>query len=137
LGVVVSAAPVMKASERWETLEAIHAIENPTDLTSPGPHGELGAYQFRRTTWAMHTTKAFSQALVREQSDMVAVKHYEWIREGLVRNGFEATPYNIALAWNGGLDATVKGHAPRSSKAYAARVTNIVEELKKNQMASK
>src|SRR2546430_6926225 len=37
---------------RQVTLEAIHNLENPRDLTRPGPRGELGAYQFRESTWA-------------------------------------------------------------------------------------
>lgn len=133
----VAVAPALQASDRWETLEAIHAVENPRNRTQPGPHGELGPYQFREKTWRMHTDVDFSHAIVREQADRVAVKHYEWISAGLARNGLLVTPYNIALAWNGGLDATVKGRAPTSSKAYAARVTNIVEQLKSNQVAKK
>ena len=128
--------PALRASERWETLEAIHWIENPHNSSRPGPYGELGAYQFRPTTWRMHTTVPFKQALDRTASDKVAVQHYEWIKEGLVRNGLEATPYNIALAWNGGLTATVNGSVPQAARDYAERVTNIAQSLHKTQLAS-
>jgi hypothetical protein len=126
----------LRASERWETLEAIHWIENPHDSPRPGPFGELGAYQFRESTWRTYTTVPFTQALDRRASDKVAVQHYEWLKHGLVRNGIDVTPYNIALAWNGGLAATVRGSVPAASHDYAERVTNIVQSLHKTQVAS-
>ena len=55
--------------------------------------------------------------------------HYEWLRAGLKRNGLEVTSYNIALAWNAGLSAAVKGRAPRAAKFYAERVNNLASEL--------
>jgi len=84
---------------RWATLEAIHHVENPRNVSRPGSYGELGAYQFRRSTWKSHTKVPFSRAIHRDESDRVAVKHYEWLKRGLVRNGMPITPYNIALRW--------------------------------------
>lgn len=118
-----------RADTRSDTLEAIHMVENPRDLATAGPAGELGAYQFRRETWAMHTTRPFRDALVRAYSDEVALAHYEWLRAGLKRNGLEASSYNIALAWNAGLSAVVKGRAPRAARFYAERVNNLASEL--------
>src|ERR1043165_7025437 len=80
---LLTAAIAAKADDRAALLSAIHNIENPRNLTRPGAHGELGAYQFRPTTWQMHTTIPFRQALDRETSDVVAVKHYEWLKRGL------------------------------------------------------
>ena len=60
------------ASERWATLEAIHWIENPQDSTKPGRFGELGAYQFRESTWRMHSSVPFPRAVERRVSDDVA-----------------------------------------------------------------
>lgn len=117
------------ASEmRWATLEAIHKLENPRNLTRPGPHGELGAYQIRPSTWRMHTKTPFYKANSRAESDVVAVRHYEWIKDGLTRNGVSATPYNIALAWNGGLSAAINGKSPRVAHDYAKRATNLAAE---------
>lgn len=113
---------------RWATLEAIHKLENPRNLTRPGPHGELGAYQIRPSTWRMHTKTPFYKANSRAESDIVAVRHYEWIKEGLTRNGLQATPYNIALAWNGGLTAAINGKSPRVAHDYAKRATNLATE---------
>lgn len=118
-----------RADTRSDTLHAIHLVENPRDLTRPGPAGELGAYQFRRETWAQHTTRPFRDALIRAYSDEVALSHYEWLRAGLKRNGLAVTPYNIALAWNAGLTAVVKGRVPRAARLYAERVNNLAEDL--------
>lgn len=114
---------------RWETLQAINMIENPTNSHRPGRHGELGPYQFRRTTWRMHTTRSFQLANSREHADEIAIAHYDWIREGLERNGVPASTYNIAMAWNAGLDAVIDGRAPRASRSYAQRVTNLVGDF--------
>lgn len=124
----VGLASRAEASSRGNVLEAIHCIENPRDLVRPGRHGELGAYQFRAATWRMHTTLPFERALERCISDDVALRHYEWISRGLLRNGWEPSAYNIALAWNGGLAATVRGRAPAGAHDYARRVQNLVED---------
>lgn len=112
-------------SVRWATLEAIHHLENPNNLTRPGTFGELGAYQFRQITWTMHTTLPFNRALDRTASDMVAVKHYDWLKRGLEKAGVPATTYNIALAWNAGLTAAISGKAPRAAREYASRAANL------------
>lgn len=113
------------ATTRWATLEAIHRLENPRDLPTPGPCGELGAYQFREQTWRMHTSLPFARALDRRSSDDVAVKHYDWLKRRLEGAGVPATPYAIALAWNGGLDRAVRGKACAATRDYAERVANI------------
>lgn len=138
LGVVLafSIAPsLLQASSREETLDAIHRVENPQDLTRPGKHGELGAYQFRRGTWRMYTKVPFERALDRSQSEEIAIQHYEWLRRGLARNGLPQTPYYIALAWNGGLASVVNGRSSRSSHDYAARVSNLVVDLRTSGLA--
>jgi hypothetical protein len=130
----VLASPTLRASERWETLEAIHWIENPRNSVQPGPRGELGAYQFRETTWRQYTTLPFARAVERPVSDAVAVKHYEWLKRCLVRNGVEPTPYNIAVAWNAGIAAAVRGSVQGSTRDYAERVTNIAQSLHSSQV---
>lgn len=121
--------PSALAAGRWATLEAIHCLENPRNLTRPGPFGELGAYQFRSSTWRMHTKVPFARANDRRESDLVAIAHYEYLKRGLERNGVPATPYTIALAWNGGLDGAVNGTAPRAAHDYARRAVNLAEEI--------
>ena len=129
LALVGLGATPVSALPRSITLEAIHQIENPRNLKRPGPCGELGAYQFRAETWAQHTQRPFADALDRGCSDHVAVKHYNWICERLVKNGLEASVYNVALAWNAGLNATIRGRAPRRSHDYAMRVGHIASDL--------
>lgn len=114
---------------RWATLEAIHQLENPRNVTTPGTFGELGAYQFREMTWRMHTTTPFERALDRRVSDEVAVKHYEWLKRRLDRAGLPATCYNIALAWNGGVESVLRGRAPAVAHNYAERATNLARAL--------
>jgi hypothetical protein len=134
VGVVVISLPA-RASERWATLEAIHQLENPRDSEAPGSCGELGAYQFRETTWKMHTEAPFTRALDRRSSDAVAVKHYDWIKAELEKRGVAATPYNVALAWNGGIKAVFDPHPPAVAVDYANRAANIASVLEKSQLA--
>lgn len=119
-----------KAADRWETLRAIHWVENPTNQTKVGKFGELGPYQFRPATWRMHTAKPFNLAVQRAESDAVAVKHYEWIKRSLERAGVEASAFNIAMAWNCGVQAVVNGRIPTVTYQYARRVTNLIESFR-------
>ena len=124
------------ASERWETLQAINWVENPSNSPRAGPGGELGPYQFRPATWHMYTQKPFALALLREHSDDVAVRHYEWIKRSLQSSGIEPTPFFIALAWNAGIGKVVKGRAPASAYQYASQVNNLVGVLKARQISA-
>ncbi|MDQ5979093.1 MAG: hypothetical protein QG602_2067 [Verrucomicrobiota bacterium] len=130
LGLVLGFTIKAAADDRWETLRAINWVENPTNHTRAGRFGELGPYQFRPTTWRMHTKRPFSQAVQREAADEVAVRHYEWIRINLERAGVDATPFNIAMAWNSGVNNVLKGRVPNVSYDYATRVTNLVQTFK-------
>lgn len=120
---------VVGAAGRWETLRAINWVENPTNQTGVGRFGELGPYQFRPATWRMHTDKPFRLAVQRQAADEIAVKHYEWIKRTLEQRGVEASVFNIAMAWNCGVEAVLSGRAPAVSHNYAERVTNLVETL--------
>jgi hypothetical protein len=118
-----------QAASRSATLEAIHKLENPRNSPKPGRHGELGAYQFRASTWKMHTAVPFQHALDRGTSDAIALKHYEWIKRGLEAARVPATPYYIALAWNSGLNAAITGRSPRIAHDYAQRAANLATAL--------
>ncbi|HWA28053.1 MAG TPA: hypothetical protein VG734_20545 [Lacunisphaera sp.] len=120
------------ADDRWETLRAINWVENPTNHTRVGRFGELGPYQFRAATWRMHTKKSFQLAKQRAAADEVAVAHYEWIKQRLEKAGVDATTFNIAMAWNTGVDNVVNGRAPTASFDYAQRVTNLVHTFKQH-----
>jgi len=135
LTAVLGFAPGATASDRWETLRAINWVENPTNHARYGAKGELGPYQFRSGTWRMHTKRPFTQAAQREAADEVAVAHYEWIRERLAEAGVEASVFNIAMAWNCGGSAVIRGRAPVVSFRYAEQVVNLVEQQKRDQAA--
>jgi ABC-type glycerol-3-phosphate transport system substrate-binding protein len=126
---------VAQGTDRWETLQAINWVENPTNQTTVGRFGELGPYQFRPATWRMHTQKPFRQAIHRDVADEVAVKHYEWIKRTFVQAGVEPNVFNIAMAWNCGAGAVIAGRAPAVSYQYAQRVANLVETLKERAQA--
>jgi hypothetical protein len=132
---LLGAASPVAASERWETLQAIHLLENPNDTDRPGSLGELGAYQFREQTWKMHTSAPFSLALDRRVSDAVAVKHYDWLKSALERRGVEATPFRIALAWNAGLAAALGARPSPAAVDYATRVANLAGDLRRRELA--
>lgn len=121
---------VAEGSDRWETLRAINWVENPTNQTAVGRFGELGPYQFRPATWRMHTDKPFRLAVQRSVADEVAIKHYEWIKRTLEQHGVEASVFNIAMAWNCGVDAVLSGRVPDVTYHYAERVTNLVDTFK-------
>jgi len=122
----------VQAEDRSETLRAINWVENPTNQTHVGRFGELGPYQFRPATWRMHTNKPFNLAIRRQEADEVAVKHYEWIKRTFEAAGVEVNPFNIALAWNSGVDSVLSGRVPSSSYHYAERVTNLVETFRQS-----
>jgi hypothetical protein len=133
---VALALPGLGASERAETLRAINWVENPTNHTRRGSRGELGPYQFMPHTWRLHTRAPFSQAVLRAQADLIAVKHYEWLKDGLREAGIDPNPYNIALAWNCGLGAVKSGRIPAVSYGYAERVQNLVEQQRARRQAA-
>ncbi len=133
----LAAATQALGSERWATLEAIHQLENPRNLEQPGSLGELGPYQFREDTWKMHTTAPFSRALDRRSSDAVAVKHYDWIKSELERRGIAATPYRIALAWNGGIRAVFIEHPSAVAVDYASRAANLALAFERSELAAR
>jgi hypothetical protein len=78
----------------------------------------------------MHTDKPCRLAVQRDTSDEIAVKHYEWIKRNFERAGVAVNPFNIALAWNCGVDAVISGRAPSASYGYAERVNNLVETFR-------
>jgi hypothetical protein len=94
-----------------------------------GKLGERGSYQFRRSTWRMHTNSSFDLAENREVANAVAKRHYAWIEAQLKANGLNPSPYNVALAWNAGVNAVIRGNAPAVAHDYATRVLNIASTI--------
>ena len=130
-----SAAPAENKSEvigaqpfLSDFLFAIRQVETGDRYDGPpGSRGELGAYQFRRQVWAMHTRVPFSEART-PYADEVAEKHYLWIAESLRSSGVADTAWNCAAAWNCGVDRVLSGRIPRNTRDYAQRVQNIIDD---------
>jgi hypothetical protein len=109
-------------------LYAIRQVESGDRYDGPpGPAGELGAYQFRRQVWAQHTEAPFSQART-SLADTIAARHYQWIAETLRSSGVADTVWNCAAAWNCGLENVCTGRIPRSTRDYAQRVQNLMND---------
>lgn len=79
----------------------------------------------------MHPAVPFARAIDRREWDALAALHYAWLCRELTRAGLAPTPYLIALAWNGGLTAEVKGRAPRVAHDYAQRAENWAAEFER------
>lgn len=125
----VSAAET-NGAERDTFLRAIAEVETGGNARAVGRKGERGMFQFTRTTWRLHSQRAFADAHIPSVSFDVAARHYDWIYDGLLRNGRQPTPYLMAAAWNAGLGRVINGPLPRSSRDYASRVVNIVSVTK-------
>jgi hypothetical protein len=127
---IVGTRPVSAATidpvERDAFLNAIAQVETGGNTRAIGRQGERGMFQFNRTTWRLHTKRAFQDAHDPQVAYSVAVRHYEWLFDGFVRNGREPTPYLMAAAWNAGLSRALSGRPPAATRDYARRVVNIV-----------
>jgi hypothetical protein len=77
----------------------------------------------------MHTSSSFELAENREVANTVAKRHYAWIEAQLRANGIESSPYNVALAWNAGVNAVIRGAAPAVAHDYATRVINVASAI--------
>lgn len=112
--------------DRDAFLSAIAEVETGGNVHAVGRHGERGQYQFRKNVWRQYTTRSFFDAHNPTLSYYVALKHFDWLYDGFLRNGRTPTPYLMAAAWNGGLSRTLSGRLPSSTRSYAQRVSNII-----------
>lgn len=110
-------------------LKAVAQVESGNDPRAVGRMGERGVFQFRKDTWKQYTKRSFFKAHDRSVSYQVALKHYEWLYDGFIRNGYKPTPYLMASAWNSGLTRTLSGKAPSSTRNYARRVATIASDF--------
>jgi hypothetical protein len=121
--------PVPQAEEDF--LYAVRQVESGNRYDCPpGRAGELGAYQFRREVWSKYTRAAFSEART-PGADEVAAQHYSWIVGQLAARGIAASPRNIATAWNAGIKVVGTQRIPATTRDYASRVANLVQDEEK------
>lgn len=103
-----------------------------------GALGERGKYQFREITWRQHMPGVpFALARDPATADACAVKHLAWLRRELRKAGIEDNAYNLALCWNAGLDAVLRGAAPERAYHYATRVEAIYQALRAADMPAR
>lgn len=104
--------------------QAIAAAEN-----TPTGHGRLGEQtplQFHPQTIEQYMP-GFHGELTPAQGRELGRKHLTWLRFELARSGVDPSPFNLALAWNCGLDRTLRGRAPEASFAYARKVVAFIK----------
>lgn len=124
--IIVGAVSLTSQASTNAVLRGIRVVETQDQLHPPrGKLGERGPYQFRRSTWRMHTKSSFDLAENREVANTVAKRHYAWIETQLQANGVESSPYNVAMAWNAGVNAVIRGRVPSVARDYASRVLNL------------
>ncbi len=130
---VVAAVSAVADSQEEAFLGATRLRESNNQDWMTGRFGERGSYQFRRSTWRLHTSASFDLAYNRAVADSIAHRHYKWLVKTLERNGVAATPYNIACAWNGGAGAVARGTVSRAAREYGECVNNLTAEFLQRQ----
>lgn len=91
-----------------------------------GRLGELGPWQLREITWRQHMAgKPFAMARQEGPARLCAERHIEWLRRELRRIGLPDSVFNVAAAWNAGLDRYTTGRAPERAYLYARDVERL------------
>jgi len=102
-------------------LDATRAIENWHGRD--GAAGELGPYQVRPSTWRQHMgTLPASYAREEQWGRECARRHVAWLQARLVAAGIDPNAFNLALAYNAGDGAVLRGRAPVIAYQHATRV---------------
>lgn len=109
---------------------ALNIAETPGEVPAhPGPAGETGEWQL--TPAVRHDRGAELRARGEAVTDeAIAREQVIWLARELERAGADPLPFNVALAWNCGLTATLEGRAPVRSYHFAIRVENLMEALR-------
>lgn len=105
-------------------LDATREIENWQG--KDGQHGERGAYGVREAVWQQHMG-GMDFALARQErwGRECARRHVEWLQARLQAAGIHPGVFNVALAYNAGLSAVVRGRVPMRAYDYANRLRNL------------
>lgn len=109
-------------------LWALALVETPHGVPArPGPAGETGRWQL--TPAVRHDRGAELRARGEAVTDeAIAREQLLWLARGLERRGVPVTPFNLAVAWNAGLNRYTSGKAPVRAYEFARRVENLAEE---------
>ena len=91
-----------------------------------GRLGERGPWQLRRSVWSRQMPGIdYAWARPYGTARACALKHIAWLARCLEARGVPATAFNIAAAWNAGLEDYTTGRAPVRAYRYAADVERL------------
>jgi hypothetical protein len=116
---------VLVAADSAALLHSIAIVEDWRGRV--GKAGEIGPYQMLPSTRADRIRDLAARGIVAPTEQQIAQEHVDWLRRELRKAGTEPLPFNLALCWNAGLNATVTGRAPERSYRYACRVVGNLE----------
>jgi hypothetical protein len=112
-------------------LSVLAMVETPNGVPAkPGPAGETGPWQITPAVRRERTADLVRAGLpVTEKT--IAREQLIWITWRLFENKIPQTPYNVALAWNGGTTAEIHGTSSKRARDFAQRVANLVEDAQR------
>jgi len=105
-------------------LNATRLVENNHGLD--GAHQERGAYGIRPATWRQHMGDLpFALARQERWGRECARRHVAWLQRELEAAGIDPNAFNVALAYNAGLQTVLESRAPERAYQHATRVRNL------------
>lgn len=124
---VLFVANGLAALDHARMADAFDQYETPPGWDGrDGAARERGPFQFREITWRQHMPgRPFAEARQAAPARACALKHIAWLARSLEARGVPATPFNLAAAWNAGLDTYTTGRAPERAYHYAAAIERI------------
>lgn len=100
-------------------LQALALVESGGDARAVGAAGERGAFQMTPAvvaSWGGY-------------GEREAAKEVRLIERTLLHAGIEPTAFHLALAWNAGRGAVLRGQAPVRAYRHAGLVENTFQRL--------
>lgn len=109
-------------------LWAIAQVETPAGVPlAPGPAGESGRWQLTRAV-RMDRAKDLKAVGAAVNDEALARAHLLWLEREFRKIGVKPSPFQLALAWNAGFGAALRGEVQPRHYDFAWRVSNLVEE---------
>ncbi|MBX3736705.1 MAG: hypothetical protein KF715_08455 [Candidatus Didemnitutus sp.] len=100
-----------------------------------GAHGERGPWQITPAVWRLHMPGiSFAEARCVAVARACAVKHVNYLAAQLEARGVAPLLFNIALAWNAGINGSTRGTAPERAYHFAVAVENIYHARSRSQL---
>lgn len=100
------------------------------DGHSVGRAGEIGPWQITPAVWSRYMHGTMRGAPL-EQLRYVAFRHVSDLIKQLKARGHAVTPFNVGLAYNGGIGLVGQKTVPRAKFEYATRCENLFDSQKK------